>query len=65
MLVVLAVAKFLKIVLGCARIRKSALYEYRGLFLVAVTSNNHFLYSFCNWFVKLRFSLVLLMVAKL
>ena len=47
--------EFLKIVFECAHIRKSALYEQRGLFLVAVTLKNRFLYSFCDWFVKMRF----------
>ena len=33
-----------KIVIKCGRIRKSALYEHRGLFLVAVTSKNFLFY---------------------
>ena len=51
----LAIANFLKIVFECAHIRKSAPYEQRGLFLVAVTLKNRFFYSFCEWFVKVRF----------
>ena len=46
----LAVAKFLKTVFECDRIRKSALYEDRGLFLVALVSKNSFSLSFCEFF---------------
>ena len=46
----LAVAKFLKTVFECDRVRRSALNENRGLFLVGPVSENSFSLSFCEFF---------------
>ena len=44
--------------------RKSDLYIHRGVFLVAVTSKNRFLFSFHKLSYNFEFSLVVLVVAK-
>ena len=60
----LAFPKFKKTVFDCCRIRKSVLYDHRGLFLVAVTSKNRFSFPFCKLSYNFEFSLVVLAVAK-
>ena len=43
-----AVVNFSKTVFECVRIAKSVLYEHRGFFLLAATSKNCFVLSFCK-----------------